>query len=37
VHRVVAPKFSWGNSESVEIKGRRGTETVFPVNDASRM
>jgi adenylate cyclase len=31
VHRVVAPKFAWGNSESVEIKGRRGTETVFPV------
>jgi adenylate cyclase len=31
VHRVVAPKFAWAQSESVEIKGRRGTETVFPV------
>jgi adenylate cyclase len=31
VHRVVAPKFVWGQRESVEIKGRRGTETVFPV------
>ena len=31
VHRVVTPKFAWGPSESVEIKGRRGEETVFPV------
>ena len=37
VHRAVAQKFAWGNSESVEIKGRRGTETVFPVVDSSRM
>ena len=31
VHRSVAPKFAWGKGESVEIKGRRGRETVFPV------
>ncbi len=31
VHRAVAPKFRWGESESVEIKGRHGMETVFPV------
>ncbi len=31
VQRVVEPKFAWGQRESVEIKGRRGTETVFPV------
>jgi adenylate cyclase len=31
VHRAVAPKFAWGKGESVEIKGRRGMETVFPV------
>jgi adenylate cyclase len=31
VHRSVAPKFAWGEGESVEIKGRRGMETVFPV------
>ncbi len=31
VQSVVAPKFTWGEGESVEIKGRRGTETVFPV------
>lgn len=31
VHQAVAPKFAWGEGESVEIKGRRGMETVFPV------
>jgi class 3 adenylate cyclase len=31
VQRGVAEKFSWGQSELVEIKGRRGTETVFPI------
>jgi adenylate cyclase len=31
VHRAVAAKFTWGAGESVEIKGRRGMETVFPV------
>jgi adenylate cyclase len=31
VHRSVATQFLWGTSESVEIKGRSGMETVFPV------
>jgi class 3 adenylate cyclase len=31
VHRAVAPRFTWGRSERVEIKGRSGMETVFPV------
>lgn len=31
VHSSVAPQFNWGTSESVEIKGRSGMETVFPV------
>jgi adenylate cyclase len=31
VHSAVAPQFTWGASESVEIKGRHGMETVFPV------
>jgi adenylate cyclase len=31
VRRTVADQFSWGAGELVEIKGRRGTETVFPV------
>ncbi|MGB6207019.1 FHA domain-containing protein [Mycobacterium sp.] len=31
VHRAVAAQFIWGASESVEIKGRSGMETVFPV------
>jgi class 3 adenylate cyclase len=31
VHSAVADQFTWGASESVEIKGRRGMETVFPV------
>jgi adenylate cyclase len=31
VHRAVTAQFSWGASESVEIKGRNGMETVFPV------
>jgi adenylate cyclase len=30
VHNAVAMKFNWGASESVEIKGRYGMETVFP-------
>jgi class 3 adenylate cyclase len=32
VHRAVAAQFDWGESELVEIKGRNGTETVFPVS-----
>jgi adenylate cyclase len=32
VHSAVADQFIWGAGESVEIKGRRGMETVFPVN-----
>jgi adenylate cyclase len=31
VHRTVMAQFTWGASESVEIKGRAGMETVFPV------
>ena len=31
VHSAVEGKFTWGASESVEIKGRHGMETVFPV------
>jgi adenylate cyclase len=31
VHNAVANQFTWGAGESVEIKGRRGMETVFPV------
>jgi adenylate cyclase len=31
VHNAVATQFTWGTSESVEIKGRSGMETVFPV------
>jgi adenylate cyclase len=31
VHSAVAAQFIWGASESVEIKGRQGMETVFPV------
>jgi adenylate cyclase len=31
VHSAVAEQFTWGTSESVEIKGRHGMETVFPV------
>lgn len=31
VHRTVAPRYLWGEGEEVELKGRRGTETVFPV------
>jgi adenylate cyclase len=30
VHAVVAEQYVWGRSEQVEIKGRRGMETVFP-------
>jgi adenylate cyclase len=31
VHNGVANQFTWGAGESVEIKGRSGMETVFPV------
>jgi adenylate cyclase len=31
VHDAVASQFRWGEGENVEIKGRHGTETVFPV------
>jgi adenylate cyclase len=31
VQRAVATQFGWGEGEHVEIKGRSGTETVFPV------
>jgi len=31
VQRAAADQFLWGTSESVEIKGRSGMETVFPV------
>ncbi len=31
VHRAVRTRFDWGSAEDVEIKGRRGTETVYPV------
>ncbi|SPM36872.1 family 3 adenylate cyclase [Mycobacterium rhizamassiliense] len=30
VHRTVEPHFRWGEGEEVELKGRRGKETVFP-------
>jgi len=31
VHGAVVDQFTWGAGESVEIKGRHGMETVFPV------
>jgi adenylate cyclase len=31
VHAVVEAQYVWGHSEQVEIKGRRGMETIFPV------
>jgi class 3 adenylate cyclase len=31
VQPVVASQFTWGPSETVEIKGRYGTATIFPV------
>jgi adenylate cyclase len=31
VYRAVAAHFTWGEGEAVEIKGRSGMETVFPV------
>lgn len=31
VHSVAAAHFTWGTAERVEIKGRSGMETVFPV------
>jgi adenylate cyclase len=31
VRRTVEAKFMWGEGEQVELKGRRGMETVFPV------
>jgi adenylate cyclase len=32
VRRAIAAQFTWGEGELVEIKGRRGMETVFPVS-----
>jgi class 3 adenylate cyclase len=31
VRRLVEAQFAWGDGEQVELKGRRGAETVFPV------
>lgn len=31
LHQAVAARFTWGEAENVEIKGRSGMETVFPV------
>jgi adenylate cyclase len=31
VHEAVEAQYVWGRSEQVEIRGRRGMETVFPV------
>jgi len=31
VHAVVEAQYVWGRPEQVEIKGRRGMETIFPV------
>jgi class 3 adenylate cyclase len=31
VHAAIEAQYDWGQSEQVEIKGRRGMETVFPV------
>src|ERR1700757_2198979 len=31
VRLAVAAQFRWGEGERVEIRGRRGMETVFPV------
>ena len=31
VHAVVEAQYVWGRSEQVEIKGRRGMETIYPV------
>ena len=31
VHSAGAAHFTWGTAERVEIKGRSGMETVFPV------
>jgi adenylate cyclase len=31
VHAAVEAQYVWGRSEEVEIKGRRGMETIFPV------
>lgn len=31
VHAATKARFLWGEPEQVEIKGRRGTETIFPV------
>ena len=31
VHAVAKTQFVWGRSEQVEIRGRRGMETVYPV------
>ncbi len=31
VHAAVEAQYSWGHAEQVEIKGRSGTQTVYPV------
>jgi class 3 adenylate cyclase len=31
VRRTVEEQFAWGEGEEVELKGRSGKETVFPV------
>ena len=31
VHAIVQAQYIWGRSEQVEIKGRRGMETIYPV------
>jgi class 3 adenylate cyclase len=31
VHRAAKAKYAWGKGQSVELKGRRGMESVFPV------
>jgi class 3 adenylate cyclase len=31
VHAFVETQYAWGPAEQVEIRGRRGTQTVFPV------
>lgn len=31
VHAAVEPQYAWGEAEQIEIKGRHGMQTVFPV------
>jgi adenylate cyclase len=33
VRRLAEAHFTWGQSEDVELKGRSGMETVFPILD----